>query len=123
MNAKQKQYLKTFKSNFCDISKTIEEFSLTKGQYLKWVKEEDFAEALWDAREAMRDGVEAQIYRQILQHEDTSVLNKFGLSILRDRDYYEKKEVELNAEQNNYITLYDGEDGLEEIDTTKHKGH
>ena len=123
MNAKQKQYLKTFKANFCDISKTMAEFSLSKRQYLTWVNDEDFAEALWDAREAMRDGVEAQIYQQILKHEDTSVLNKFGLSILRERDYYEKKEVELNAEHNNYITLYDGEGDEFEVNTTKHKGH
>lgn len=115
--------MKSFKANFCNTSKTMTEFSLSKGQYLAWVNDEDFAEALWDARESMRDGVESQIYRQILKHEDTSVLNKFGLSILRERGYFEKKEVELNAEQNNYITLYDGEDGLEEIDTTKHKGH
>ena len=114
----QIKFMNSFVATYCNVSRACENANISRQTFYHWGRESDnFAKAVEQAREAVKDRVEQEVYRHIFEDRNPIVLNKFAPKILKDRGLGDVQDINLNSDVKTdnevVITVIDGNEQLE----------
>jgi len=110
---RQVKFINAYLSNYCNVSSACTATEVARSTYYEWINRSDnFAEAIDQAKEGLKDRVESEIHKHIFEDRNPVVLNKFAPSILKDRGYADAKDINLSGGTQNdnevVVTIVDG---------------
>lgn len=113
LSDKQLKFINGLVSGYCNISKACRTAGIHRSTYYEWLNTSDsFAEAVDQAKEALRDRWEDEIAKHVFEDRNPIVLNKFAPVVLKDRGYADAKDINLNGKLDNnnevVVTIIDG---------------
>jgi hypothetical protein len=90
--ARQMAWLHAYKAKMFNISAACRETKIDRSTYYHWLENQDFAQAVGDAREAKIDIIEAELFKKVKAGDVTAII--FALKTLgKSRGYIERKEL------------------------------
>ena len=91
----KKRFLAEFANNDCHISKTCNSIKIGRQTYYDWVNDdEDFNQAVDDARESLNDDTEGALMTAINEGNVAAIIFRLKTKC-RDRGYDEKQQIQL----------------------------
>ena len=109
----QVRFINTYAVNYCNISQSCINADISRQTFYRWKNEGDnFADALVQAEEALKDRMVSEIHKHIFEDRNPIVLNKFAPKILKDRGLGDEKDINLTGSISNdnevIVTIIDG---------------
>ena len=113
LSDKQIKFVNAYMSSYCNVSKACRSADVARSTYYEWTNTSDsFAEAVDQAKEALRDRWEDEIAKHVFEDRNPIVLNKFAPAVLKDRGYGDVKDINLAGSMKNdnevIVTIIDG---------------
>jgi len=113
LSDKQIKFINAYTTNYCNVSKACIKADISRQTFYRWQSESDnFAEAVEQAREGLRDRWEDEIAKHVFEDRNPIVLNKFAPAVLKDRGYGDAKDINLAGNMTNdnevIVTIIDG---------------
>lgn len=113
LSDKQIKFINAYLSSYCNVSEACRSANVARSTYYEWTNTSDnFAEAVEQAREGLKDRVENEIHKHIFEDRNPVVLNKFAPKILKDRGLGDEQDINLTGGMTNdnevVVTIVDG---------------
>ena len=86
LSIKQVDFLKMFKKQLCNISKTCRSIGINRKTYYRWLETNlVFSNEIEELRESLLDDIESIIHEKIFKNKDTAMIIYYSKAKLKDR--------------------------------------